>query len=50
MKKTLTVIVPALNEEANIEDTVSNILSAIGNRFDDYEIILVENGSTDGCR
>ena len=47
MNRSLTVIVPALNEEANIEDTVKNILPAIGNRFDDYEIILVDDGSTD---
>ena len=47
MKKTLTVIVPALNEEAHIEDTVDNIISAIGNRFSDYEILLFDDGSTD---
>ena len=45
--KTVTVIVPSFNEEENIENTVKNILIAINNYFDDYEILLFDDGSTD---
>lgn len=45
--KTVTVIVPSFNEEENIENTVKNILLAINNYFDDYEILLFDDGSTD---
>lgn len=47
MKKTITVLVPALNEEANIENAAKNILSAINGHFADYEILLFNDGSTD---
>jgi glycosyltransferase involved in cell wall biosynthesis len=47
MKKTITVIVPAFNEEANIKDAIENILFAIGNNFEDYEILVFDDGSTD---
>jgi dolichol-phosphate mannosyltransferase len=47
MKSTISVIVPSLNEERNIEDTVNNILQAIGERFKDYELILFDDASTD---
>lgn len=45
--KTVTVIVPSFNEEENLENTVKNILIAINNNFDDYEILLFDDGSTD---
>jgi dolichol-phosphate mannosyltransferase len=45
--KTLSVIVPALNEEANIEDAVAEIHRGVEGRFDDYEILLFDDGSTD---
>ena len=45
--KTITVIVPSFNEEENIENTVKNILIAINNNFDEYEILLFDDGSTD---
>lgn len=47
MEKTITVIVPALNEEANIGDATRNILSAINGYFADYEILLFDDGSID---
>ena len=37
----------ALNEEDKIEDTVRTIITAAGNRFTSYEILLVNDGSTD---
>jgi|SRR3972149_478744 len=45
--KTVTVIVPSFNEEENIENTVRHILVAINNNFDDYEVLLFDDGSTD---
>ncbi|MFO0652403.1 MAG: glycosyltransferase family 2 protein [Polyangiales bacterium] len=46
-KPTLSVIVPALNEEANIADAVREATRALGNRFEDYELLLFDDGSTD---
>ena len=45
--KTLTIIVPALNEEAKIADTVNAILPLANEHLDDFEVILVDDGSTD---
>ncbi|MBM3252761.1 MAG: glycosyltransferase family 2 protein [Candidatus Omnitrophica bacterium] len=47
MKPTISVIIPALNEEKNIESTVKNILSAINDNFSDYEIIIFDDSSSD---
>ncbi len=44
---TLSVIVPALNEEANIADAVREATRALGERFSDYELLLFNDGSTD---
>ncbi len=46
-KPTMSFIVPALNEEKNIELAVQQILIAAQDRFSDYEIVLVDDGSTD---
>ena len=45
--KTLTIIVPALNEEAKIADTVNAVLPLAKQHLDDFEIVLVNDGSTD---
>lgn len=47
LKPTVSFVVPALNEEGNIEATVKNILEAGGRSCRDFEIILVNDGSTD---
>lgn len=47
MKRTLSVIVPALNEEENIRSTVDTICAAIYHRFSDYEILVFDDASTD---
>lgn len=47
MKKTLTIIIPAYNEAANIAATVSEILWAIGDSFEDYELLIINDGSKD---
>ena len=44
---TVSFIVPALNEEAIIESVVTAILKVVEGRFSDYEILLVDDGSTD---
>ena len=44
---TLTLIIPALNEEVLITPTVEQILERVDGRFADYELILVDDGSTD---
>jgi len=46
-KPTLSVVIPALNEEANIEAAVREAVRALGDRFSDYELLLFDDGSTD---
>ena len=46
--KTISVIVPALNEEPHLGATIENIYEALGDRFRDYEIIIFNDASTDG--
>lgn len=43
----LSLILPVLDEESLIEQVVSNIVDLFKENKIDYEIILVENGSTD---
>ncbi len=45
--QSITFLVPALNEERKIEDTVKTIIRAINHFRCDYEILLVNDGSTD---
>jgi dolichol-phosphate mannosyltransferase len=48
MSKTISVIIPSFNEEANIVAAVDNVLKAIAYaRLDDYEVILFNDCSTD---
>ncbi len=47
MNGTLTVIIPALNEEGNLAAAVATVLDAIGDRFADYELLIFDDGSTD---
>lgn len=46
-KPAVSFVVPALNEEGNIESTVQTILEAGGQSCQDFEIVLVNDGSTD---
>lgn len=43
----LSVIFPAFNEEKNIENTIIKSLNYLNNKFNDFEIIIVDDGSTD---
>lgn len=47
MKRTISVIIPALNEEGNIESAVNTVLTAMGDKFSDYEILIFDDGSYD---
>jgi glycosyltransferase involved in cell wall biosynthesis len=43
----LSIVIPALNEEGNIQGSIDSVTSAAERHFDDYEIIIVNDGSTD---
>lgn len=45
--RSISVVVPALNEERNLEAAVAEIHAEIAKHFDDYEILIVDDGSTD---
>jgi glycosyltransferase involved in cell wall biosynthesis len=47
-KRSISVVVTAMNEEGNLEPAVEIIHTALASRFSDYEIIIVNDGSTDG--
>jgi dolichol-phosphate mannosyltransferase len=47
MKPSITIIVPALNEEENLAATMEMTLRAIDQRFQDYEILIFNDGSQD---
>lgn len=44
------MIIPAYNEENTIGDTISNTISAMESMKNPYEIIIVDDGSTDNTR
>ena len=46
-RPTITVIIPALNEEENIEATAGTVKEAIDGYFSDYEILIYNDSSTD---
>ncbi|MFQ5957636.1 MAG: glycosyltransferase family 2 protein [Candidatus Brocadiales bacterium] len=47
MKPSISIIIPALNEESNIKATVGEVIDAIGNGFSDYELLIFNDGSSD---
>jgi glycosyltransferase involved in cell wall biosynthesis len=46
-KRSLTVLVPALNEQDNIVPTLERLGHALQKSVEDYEIIVINDGSTD---
>ncbi|OHB89215.1 MAG: hypothetical protein A3E19_03255 [Planctomycetes bacterium RIFCSPHIGHO2_12_FULL_52_36] len=46
-KPSLSVIIPALNEEGSLESTVKAVYQAMGQRFSAHEILIFDDGSTD---
>ena len=47
ISKSITVIIPAYNEEANLAKAVKNYGEAVGSIFDDYELIIFNDCSRD---
>jgi glycosyltransferase involved in cell wall biosynthesis len=43
----LSIVIPAYNEEENIERVVENSLERLPEYFDDFEVIVVDDGSSD---
>ncbi|MCA6527322.1 MAG: glycosyltransferase family 2 protein, partial [Pseudanabaena sp. M179S2SP2A07QC] len=46
----LSVVLPAYNEAQNIGRVIANIVEYFGDRPIDYEIIVVNDGSTDATK
>lgn len=44
----ITTIVPVYNEVETIRDSIARIDAFLGQTFNEYEILIVESGSTDG--
>ncbi len=47
MNKTLSIVIPAFNEESRLGDSVRTILDYISREIQDAELIVVDDGSTD---
>lgn len=45
--KSITVIFPAFNEEQNIRSAIAKALEAMRPRFDVFELLIINDGSTD---
>jgi glycosyltransferase involved in cell wall biosynthesis len=48
VEDSISVIVPAFNEEADLEATVNEVVAAVEGDFDEYEILVFDDCSTDG--
>ena len=46
-KNSITIVVPALNEQHHLGGAVDAILQAVQKTFDEYEILIFNDGSTD---
>ncbi|MFT6068485.1 MAG: glycosyltransferase involved in cell wall biosynthesis [Bacteriovoracaceae bacterium] len=47
MKSSITVIIPALNEEHNLGPTVRKVREALPKYYNEYEIVIYNDASTD---
>jgi glycosyltransferase involved in cell wall biosynthesis len=47
-RHSITAIVPVYNEEAAVADAIAAIERFLDDQFEDFEIVIVESGSTDG--
>ncbi len=50
MKKTISIVVPIYNEEEILHERVAFLENELTRYFDEFEIILSENGSGDGTK
>jgi len=44
----VSIVLPAYNEAARLEDTVRRTIDAVGKSTDSFEIVIAEDGSSDG--
>jgi glycosyltransferase involved in cell wall biosynthesis len=47
IKPSISIVIPAYNEEANLRGTVEEVQQALGDRFDNHEIVIINDGSGD---
>ena len=47
MKKTISIIIPVYNEEKELESTLQKVNSVVNKLFDDYELLIFDDCSTD---
>ena len=47
MNKSISIFIPCYNEEENVRDAVTKINNYLKTRFQDYEILVVSEGSVD---
>lgn len=47
MKPTFSIVVPAFNEEKHLEETLQSLRGILDDRFSSYEVIIVNDGSSD---
>jgi hypothetical protein len=48
MTASLSVLVPALNEEEHLDATVTGLVRVLGRAVANFEVVIVDDGSTDG--
>ena len=48
MKEKISIIVPVYNERKNLEPLMQALTQALEPTGEDYEILFVDDGSTDG--
>jgi len=47
-KESISVVVPMYNEEENAPRAIESLMDVLSSQFPDFEIVIVESGSTDG--
>jgi glycosyltransferase involved in cell wall biosynthesis len=45
----ISLVMPMFNESASVEKTMTTALESVSRNFSDFEIIVVDDGSDDGC-
>lgn len=49
-QRSISIFLPVYNEEQNIDLAISTVLNTVSSISDDYEILLINDGSSDGSR